>query len=134
MACKCCSLDKEKEEQRVAVPDSPALGSPIVLAPSSDQEESSDSSYVTPPLAARSPSIVSPSLDTPLQLVEEELDVSVRPPGIGWPLAQRTSETSRNVQNHLGVVRGQRAYRTLGPLKHLFDPYPTVRRFLDSAK
>ena len=41
---------------------------------------------------------------------------------------------AKNIQNHLGAVRGQRAYRTLGPPKHLFNPYPTVRHFLESSK
>ena len=72
----------------------------------------------------------------------------MRPPGIGWPSTQEASEEkdedrvfhsgmatmAKNVLNHLRAVRGQRAYRTLGPPKHLFDPYPTVRRFLESSK
>ena len=58
VACKCCAQDKGKGKQRAVVPDSPVLGSPIVLAQTSDPEESSDSSYITPPLAARSPSVV----------------------------------------------------------------------------
>ena len=58
LACKCCTQDKGKGKQRAVVPDSPVLGSPIVLAQSSDPEESSDSSYVTPPLAAQSLSVI----------------------------------------------------------------------------
>ena len=58
VVCKCCAQDKGKGKQRAVVPDSPALGSPIILAQTSDPEESSDSSYVTPSLAARSPSVV----------------------------------------------------------------------------
>ena len=45
VACKCCAQDKGKGKQRVVVPDSPVLGSPIVLAQTSDPEESLDSSY-----------------------------------------------------------------------------------------
>ena len=148
VACKCCAQDKGKGKQRAVVPDSPVLGSPIVLAQSSDQEESSDSSYVTPPLAARSPSIVAVQSVTPLQLVDEEQDVSIRLPGIGWSSTQEVlgkedkdlvfhrgmATIAKNIQNHLGAVRGQRAYHTLGAPKHLFDPYPTVRRFLESSK
>ena len=44
VACKCCIQDKGKGKQRAVVPDSPVLGSPIVLAQSLDPEESSDSS------------------------------------------------------------------------------------------
>ena len=72
----------------------------------------------------------------------------MRPPGIGWSSAQEVSGEKdedlvfhhgmatmvKNVLNHLGVVHGQQAYRTLGPPKRLFDPYPTVRRFLESSK
>ena len=148
VACKCCTQDKGKGKQRAVVPKSPVLGSPIVLAQTSDQEESSDSSYVTPPLAAQSPSVVALRSVTPLQLVDEEQDVPMRPPGIGWSLAQEVpgkededlvfhrgmATMAKNIQNHLGAVCGQRAYRTLGPPKHLFDPYPTVRRFLESSK
>ena len=104
--------------------------------------------YVTPPLTAQSPSIIALRSVTPLQLVDEELDVPMRPPGISWSSAQGVLEKededlvfhrgmatmAKNVQNHLGAVRGQRAYRTLGPPKHLFDPYPTVRRFLESSR
>ena len=143
VACKCCAGSKGKGKERAVVPESPILGSPILLAPSSDREESSDSSYVTPPLAARSSPVVAS-----LQLVKEDSDVLVRPPGIGWPSTQQALEIededlsfyrgmaalARNVQGHLGVVRGQRAHRSLGPPKHLFDPYPTVRRFLESSK
>ena len=148
VACRCCAQDKGKGKQRAVVPDSLVLGSPIVLAQTSDPEESSDSSYVTPPLAAWSPSIVALRSITPLQLVDEEQDVPMRPPGISWSLTQEVSEEkdedlvfhsgmatmAKNVLNHLGVVRGQQAYRTLGPPKHLFNPYPTVRRFLESSK
>ena len=130
------------------MPESPVLGSLIVLAQTSDQEESSDSSYVTPPLAAQSPSVVALRSVTPLQLVDEEQNVPMRPPGISLSSAQEVpgkededlvfhcgmATMAKNVQNHLGAVCGQRAYRTLGPPKHLFDPYPTVRRFLESSK
>ena len=71
VACKCCAQDKGKGKQRAVVPDSPVLGSPIVLAQSSDPEESSDSSYVTPPLAVRSSSVVALRSVTPLQLVDD---------------------------------------------------------------
>ena len=148
VACKCCAQDKGKGKQRAVVLDSPVLGSSIVLAQTSDPEQSSDSSYVTPPLAAHSPSIIALRSVTPLQLVEEDQDVPMRPPGIGWSLTQEAlgekdedlvfhsgmAMIAKNVLNHLGAVRGQRAYRTLGPPKHLFDPYPTVRRFLESSK
>ena len=148
VACKCCAQDNGKGKQRAVVSDSPVLGSPIVLAPSSDPEESSDSSYVTPPLAAWSPSVVTLRSITPLQLVDEEQDIPMRPPGIGWSSTQEVSRNededlvfphgmatmAKNVLNHLGAVCGQRAYRSLGPPKHLFDPYPTVRRFLESSK
>ena len=148
VVCKCCAQDKEKGKQGAVVPDSPVLGSPIVLAQTSDLEESLDSSYVTPPLTARSPSVITIQSITPLQLVDEEQDVLMRPPGIGWSSTQevlgdededlvfhrRMATMAKNVQNHLGVVRGQQAYHTLGPPKHLFDPYPTVRRFLESSK
>ena len=46
VACKCRAQDKGKGKQRAVVPDSPVLGSPIVLTHTSDPEESSDSSYV----------------------------------------------------------------------------------------
>ena len=148
VACKRCAQDKGKGKQREVVPDSPVLGSPIILAQSSDPEESSDSSYVTPPLAARSPSVVALRSVILLQLVEDEQDVPMHPPGIGWSSTQEVSEEkdedlvfhsgmttmAENVLSHLGAVRGQRAYRSLGPPKHLFDPYPTVRRFLESSK
>ena len=121
VACKCCVQDKGKGKQWAVVLDSPVLGSPIVLAQSSDPEESSDSSYVTPPLAARSPSVVALRSVTPLQLVEEEQDVPMRPPGIGWSSTQEVSgekdkdlvshngmaTMAKNVSNHLGAVRGQ---------------------------
>ena len=72
----------------------------------------------------------------------------MRPPRIGWSSTQEVlgeededlvfhhgmATMAKNVQNHLGAVCGQRAYHTLGPPKHLFDPYPTVRRFLESSK
>ena len=121
VACKCCAQDKGKGKQRAVVPDSPVLGSPIVLAHTLDLEESSDSSYVTPPLAARSPSVVALRSVTPLQLVEEEQDVPMRPPGIGWSSAQEVSGNkdedlvfhhgmammAKNVLNHLRAVHGQ---------------------------
>ena len=121
VACKCCTQDKGKGKQRAVVPNSPVLGSPIVLAQTSDPEELSDSSYITPPLAARSLSVVALQSITPLQLVDEEQDVPMRPPGIGWPLAQEmlekedeglvshweTATMAVDIKNHLGVVRGQ---------------------------
>ena len=121
VACKCCAQDKGKGKQRAVVPDSPVLGSPIVLGQSSDPEESSDSSYVTPPLAVRSPSVVALQSVTPLQLVDEEPDVPMCPPGISWSSTQEVSEEKdedlvfhhgmatmvKNVLNHLGAVRGQ---------------------------
>ena len=55
VVCKCCAQDKGKGKQRVVMSDSPVLGSPIVLAQTSDHEESLDSSYITPPLIARPP-------------------------------------------------------------------------------
>ena len=58
VVCKCCAQDKGKGKQRAVVPNSPVLGSPIVLPQVSDPEESSDSSYVTPPLTALSLSVV----------------------------------------------------------------------------
>ena len=72
----------------------------------------------------------------------------MHPPGIGWSSTREVSEEKdedlvfhrgtatmvKNVRDHLGAVRGQRAYRTLGPPKHLFDPYPTVHQFLESSK
>ena len=148
VACKCCAQDKGKGKLRAVVPNSPVLGSPIVLAQTSDPEELSDSSYVTPPLAARSPSVVALRSVTPLQLVDEELDIPMHPPRIGWSSIQEVPEKededlvfhrgmatmAMNVQNHLVAVRGQQAYRTLGPPKYLFDPYPTVRHFLESSR
>ena len=148
VACKCCAQDKGKGKQRAVVSNSPVLGSPIILAQSSDPEESSDSSYVTPPLAAWSLSVVTVRSVTPLQLIDEEQDVPMHPPGIGWSLTQevlggededlifhrRMATMAKNVQNHLGAVCGQRAYCTLGPPKHLFNPYPTVCCFLESSR
>ena len=72
----------------------------------------------------------------------------MRSPGIGWSSTPKMlgeededlvfhrgmATMAKNVQNHLGAVHGQQAYRTLGPPKHLFDPYPTVRCFLESSK
>ena len=58
VACKCCAQDKGKGRQRAVVPDSLVLQSPIVLAQTLDPEELSDSSYVTPPLATQSLSVV----------------------------------------------------------------------------
>ena len=121
VACKCCAQDKGKGKQRAVVLDSPVLGSPIILAQTSDPEQSSDSSYVTPPLAARSPSVVTLQSITPLQLVDEEQDVPMRPAGIGWSSTPKVlgeededlvfhcgmATMAKNVQNHLGVVRGQ---------------------------
>ena len=72
VACKCCAQDKGKGKQRAVVSDSPVLGSPIVLAQTLDPEESSDSSYITPPLTTHSPSVVALRSVTPLQLVKEE--------------------------------------------------------------
>ena len=92
VACKCCAQDKGKGKQRAVVPDSPVLGSPIVLAQTSDLEELSDSSYVTPPLATQSPSVVALQSVTPLQLVDKELDVPMCPPGMSWPSAQEMLE------------------------------------------
>ena len=80
--------------------------------------------------------------------MDEELDVPLHPPRIGWSLAQGVLEKededlvfhrgmatmAKNVQNHLGAVCGQRAYRTLGPPKHLSDLYSTVRCFLESPR
>ena len=39
VACECCAQDKGKGKQRAVVPDSLVLGSPIVLAQTSDPEE-----------------------------------------------------------------------------------------------
>ena len=103
---------------------------------------------VTPPLAAHSPSVITTHSITPLQLVEEEQDVPMHPPGISWPSAQEMLEKEDKglvfhqematmvveIENHLGSVRGQWAYCTLSPSKHLFNPYPTIRHFLESSK
>ena len=92
VACKCCAGDKGKGKQRVVVPDSPVLGSPIILAQSSDKEESLDSSYITPPLTTRSPSV------TPLQLVDEEpMSLCVLPGSVGLQLMERRRITSRTI-------------------------------------
>ena len=105
VACKCCAQDKGKGKQRAVVPDSPVLGSPIVLAQTSDPEESLDSSYVTPPLAARSPSVIAVRSVTPLQLVDEELDVPVRPPRIGWSSTQEVlGEEDEDLVFHRGMA------------------------------
>ena len=96
-------------------------GSLIVLTQSSDHEETSDSSYITPPLAAQSPSVTTLQSVMPLQLVDEEQDIPLRPPGIGWPSAQEMLEKEDeglvfhrematmvvDIKNHLGVVCGQ---------------------------
>ena len=148
VVCKCCAQDKGKGKQRAVVPNSPILGSSIVLAQSSDHEESLDSSYVTPPLTARSPSIITLHSITLLQLVEEEQDIPMRPPGIGLPSPQEMLEKEDEgmvfhqematmaveIKTHLGAVHGQWAYHTLSPPKHLFNPYPTICHFLETSK
>ena len=72
----------------------------------------------------------------------------MRSPGISWPSAQEILEKEDegldfhwemvtmvvDIKNHLGMVCGQRAYHTLGPPKYLFDPYPTIHRFLETLK
>ena len=58
VACKCCVQDKGKGKQRAVGPDSPILGSPIVLAQSSIRR-----SHQIPPMSLLlSPPILPPSL------------------------------------------------------------------------
>ena len=127
------------------MPDYPVLGSPIVLAQSSDQEGLLVSSYITPPIATHSPSIIITHSITPLQLVDEEQDIPMCPPGVSWPSAQEMLEKEDEgltwhcevatmaveKQDQLVAVHGQQAVCTLGPPKGLFHPYPTVHQFLE---
>ena len=77
VTCKCCPSDKKKGKgkQRAVMPDSPVLGSPIVLVQSSNHKESSDSSYITPPITTCSPSVILTQSVTPLQLADKEQDI-----------------------------------------------------------
>ena len=129
--CRCNS------ESRGSTPEAPSslLGSPLVLDRRVEEDNASDDSYHTPPLAGSSvPSI-------PSSLVEDSDRENLPNPGIGYishiPLSDITDGLVENVEpipvpapvldrtgiDRLLAVRGQRAVRTLGRPKS-YHPYP----------
>jgi len=152
--CRCSQKEgKGKGKEVLKVHGSPVLGGPIELVPATSGEESSGSSYVTPPMAGASALSPSDCCDVPkLELIQEDKENNTPRPGIGYYLDEVVAELGNrdeesfspgnraivkavktNVLAHRSdiiAVRGQRAVRTLGRPKSLFHPYPTIRRLL----
>jgi len=134
--CHCAEKGKGREVEVESVPG--ILGSPIDLVNSSDGdgEESSDS-YHTPPGGRPIPS-------TALTLVHAYSDISEERPGIGYQRLESSDEDApvenevpipiwipgesaeQSGLNQLLAVRGQRAFRSKGPPKSCYSPYPRV--------
>src|SRR6267378_919691 len=135
VACRCGSSDENKEnEEAVSV-----LESPIILQDSPTSASSSISSYLAPPVANE------PSTSS-LTLVADENQENESRLGIGARIAlgrmdrlpgllssprEYVREVQAITQEHSADiigVRGQRAFRSLGPPKSRFRPYSVIPR------
>jgi len=147
MACYCGSSNKDKGKGVVGVEEvaPKVLGSPIQFHPSPTSAGSSNSSYLTPPIANESSStLVAESLVSPLVLLDDEDKESQEHPGIGAVIAHHyinrlldgpsvsqefVRETCAILQEHsldIVMVCGQCVFRSLGPPKSCFNPYTTI--------
>jgi len=138
VACRCGSSKGKDREEATSI-----LDSPIVLASSPVSSGSSNLSYMAPPITNESSAtLVQDPSTSSLTLVDDEDKENESRPGIGAITAlgcldclptllssstQEYVDEARSIlQDHtldIVGVRGQRAFRSLGPPKSRFHPY-----------